>query len=123
MHGSGDCCQLGEELGGVAQTRPEVVLLGRYGRGHGEVFPSKPQRWFEACGLVGLVLQRELAGRRGDHCFDAGFSTAIRIPAGVAVLWPTVQGRSFSGLRTAQMCLIRSPATSNAATITVTPPC
>jgi hypothetical protein len=36
---------------------------------------------------------------------------------------PVVQGRSFSGLRTAQMCLIRSPATSNANTVTVTPSC
>ena len=32
-----------------------------------------------------------------------------------------VHGRSFSGLRTTQMCLIRSPATSNANTVTVTP--
>jgi hypothetical protein len=36
---------------------------------------------------------------------------------------PVVQGRSFSGFRTAQMCLIRSPATSNATTVTVTPAC
>jgi hypothetical protein len=34
---------------------------------------------------------------------------------------PVVQGRSLSGLSTAQMCLIRSPATSNASTDTVTP--
>jgi hypothetical protein len=33
------------------------------------------------------------------------------------------QGRSFSGLRMAQMCLIRSSATSNANTVTVTPSC
>jgi hypothetical protein len=36
---------------------------------------------------------------------------------------PVVQGRSFSGLRTTQMCLIRSPATSNAKTVTVQPSC
>ena len=36
---------------------------------------------------------------------------------------PVVQARSFSGLRIAQMCLIRSPATSNANTVTVTPSC
>ena len=36
---------------------------------------------------------------------------------------PVVQGRSLSGLRTTQMCLIRSPATSNANTVTVTPSC
>jgi hypothetical protein len=36
---------------------------------------------------------------------------------------PVVQGRSFSGLRTAQMRLIRSPAISNANTVTVTPSC
>jgi cobyrinic acid a,c-diamide synthase len=36
---------------------------------------------------------------------------------------PVVQGRSFSGLRTAQMCLIRSPATSKANTVTVLPSC
>jgi O-acetylserine/cysteine efflux transporter len=36
---------------------------------------------------------------------------------------PRVQGRSFSGLRTTQMCLIRPPATSNANTVTVTPSC
>jgi hypothetical protein len=34
---------------------------------------------------------------------------------------PVVQGRSFSGFRTAQMCLIRSPTTSNASTAMVTP--
>lgn len=34
---------------------------------------------------------------------------------------PVVQGRSFSGFSTAQMCLIRSLATSNAITTTVTP--
>ena len=33
------------------------------------------------------------------------------------------QGRSLSGLRTTQMCLIRSPATSNANTVTVRPSC
>ena len=42
------------------------------------------------------------------------------------VVWrrdqPVVQERSLSGLRTAQMCLIRSPARSNANTVTVTPP-
>ena len=31
------------------------------------------------------------------------------------------QGRSFSGFRTTQMCLMRSLATSNAITVTVTP--
>src|SRR6266545_32026 len=36
---------------------------------------------------------------------------------------PVVQGRSLSGLRTAQMCLIRSSATWNANTVTVTPSC
>src|SRR5262249_28774871 len=36
---------------------------------------------------------------------------------------PCVQGRSFSGLRTTQMCLIRSPATSKANTVTMTPSC
>lgn len=36
---------------------------------------------------------------------------------------PVVQGCSFSGFRTAQMCLIRSPATLNAITTTVTPSC
>lgn len=33
-----------------------------------------------------------------------------------------VHGRSFSGLRTAQMCVIRPSARPNAATVTVTPP-
>jgi len=42
---------------------------------------------------------------------------------GTATGQPVVQGRSFSGFRTAQMCLIRSPATSNATTVTVTPAC
>ena len=36
---------------------------------------------------------------------------------------PVVQGRSFSGFRTAQMCLMRSPAMSNANTVTVMPSC
>jgi hypothetical protein len=36
---------------------------------------------------------------------------------------PVVQGRSFSGFNTAQMWVIRSPATSNAYTATVTPSC
>jgi hypothetical protein len=36
---------------------------------------------------------------------------------------PVVQGRSFSGLRTAQMWVIRSPATANASTATVSPWC
>ena len=36
---------------------------------------------------------------------------------------PVVQGRSLSGLRTAQMCVILSPTTSNANTVTVTPSC
>jgi hypothetical protein len=36
---------------------------------------------------------------------------------------PAVQGRSLPGLRTAQMWVIRSPATSNANTVTVTPSC
>jgi hypothetical protein len=36
---------------------------------------------------------------------------------------PVVQGRSFSGLRTAQMCVIKPPARSNANTVTVTPSC
>jgi hypothetical protein len=34
---------------------------------------------------------------------------------------PLIQSRSFSGLRTTQMCLIRPPATSNANTVTMTP--
>lgn len=34
-----------------------------------------------------------------------------------------VQGRSLSGFRTAQMCLIRSPAMSNASTASVRPFC
>ena len=34
-----------------------------------------------------------------------------------------VQGRSLSGLRTAQMWVIRSPVTANANTVTVTPSC
>jgi hypothetical protein len=34
---------------------------------------------------------------------------------------PVVQGRSFSVLRATQMCLIPSPATSNANTVTVAP--
>src|SRR5262245_10479503 len=34
-----------------------------------------------------------------------------------------VQARSLSGLSTAQMCLIWSPAMSNAITVTVTPSC
>lgn len=34
---------------------------------------------------------------------------------------PVVQGRILSGLSTAQMCLIRPPAMSNAITVTVTP--
>jgi hypothetical protein len=36
---------------------------------------------------------------------------------------PVVQGRSLSGLRTAQMWVIRPPATANANTVTVTPSC
>jgi O-acetylserine/cysteine efflux transporter len=36
---------------------------------------------------------------------------------------PLVQSRSFSGLRTTQMCLIWPSATSNANTVTVTPSC
>jgi hypothetical protein len=36
---------------------------------------------------------------------------------------PAVQGRSFPGFNTAQMCVIRSPATANAYTATVTPSC
>jgi hypothetical protein len=36
---------------------------------------------------------------------------------------PVVQGRSLSGLRTAQMRVIRSSATSNANTVTMTPSC
>ncbi len=49
-------------------------------------------------------------------------------PAGTGGAWrdrrqPVVQGRSLSGLSTAQMCLIRSPATWNANTVTVTPSC
>jgi choline dehydrogenase len=34
-----------------------------------------------------------------------------------------VHGRSFSGFSTAQMCVIRSPAMSNAITVTVPPSC
>ena len=34
-----------------------------------------------------------------------------------------VQGRSLSGLRTAQMRLTRSPVTSKASTVTTTPSC
>src|SRR4029450_9007849 len=36
---------------------------------------------------------------------------------------PVVQGRSLSGLSSAQMWVIRSPATSNAYTVTVRPSC
>ena len=41
----------------------------------------------------------------------------------VRVLQPPLQGRSLSGLRTAHICRIRSPARSNANTVTVTPSC
>src|SRR5215813_2380389 len=56
------------------------------------------------------------AGRRGG----GGFERAQRYGG---ARQPAVHGRSLSGLRTAQMCLIRSPATSNANTVTVTPSC
>jgi hypothetical protein len=49
---------------------------------------------------------------RSRSCFVLGSSSE-------AIL----QGWSFSGLRTAQMCLIRPSATSDAHTVTVTPSC
>jgi hypothetical protein len=64
-----------------------------------------------------------ISARSGSASPSGGLSEAIRV-----ALWhkafrrqPAVQIRSFSGLRTAQMRLIRSPATSNAYTVTVAP--
>jgi hypothetical protein len=45
-HGPGDFSQLGDEQVGVGQARPEVVLAGRHGRGHYEIFPSQSQAVF-----------------------------------------------------------------------------
>ena len=72
--------------------------------------------------------ERRLGAR--DVLAGAGSWRRADYPLCVCVMYlggrrgqPVVQGRSFSGLRTAQMCLIRSPATSNANTVTVTPSC
>ena len=58
---------------------------------------------------------RTEGGSRQSITRGAGY----RAGAGQAV----IQVRSFSGLRTTQMCLIRSPTTSKAKTVTVTPSC
>ena len=64
---------------------------------------------FQGCAREALEFYHSILGRPGWRAVCRG--------------QPAVQGRSFSGLRTAQMCVIRSPATSNANTVTVTPAC
>src|SRR5918995_1099219 len=59
----------------------------------------------------------------GAAAVAARYRAAGGGPDGTETGQPPVQGRSLSGLRTAQMCLIRSPARSNANTVTVTPSC
>jgi hypothetical protein len=59
----------------------------------------------------------------GARAVAARYRAAGSGPDGTETRQPAVQGRSLSGLRTAQMCLIRSPARSNANTVMVTPSC
>ena len=82
---------------------------------HGVVSP----RWH------GSVLMREFSRDRTSvsDLLPAGIDRWQRTDGTTDARQPVVQGRSLSGFRTAQMCLIRSPATSNATTATVTPPC
>jgi hypothetical protein len=61
-----------------------------------------------------------LAGR--TCCCLRAFIAGSR-PNGTKTRQPVVQCRSFSGFRTAQMRMIRSPETLNAMTVTVTPSC
>ena len=60
---------------------------------------------------------------RAGSCGEAGWRGSERTRWCGDARQPVVQGRSLSGLRTAQMCVIRSPATANANTVTVTPSC
>jgi hypothetical protein len=60
----------------------------------------------------------------GDERWPGAAGATARLPGRLGdARQPLVQGRSFSGFRTAQMCLIRLPATSKAITVTVTPSC
>ncbi len=68
---------------------------------------------------------RRLAGSRRsgwERMLRRMVRTHVRYD-GVRAGQPAVHGRSLSGLRTAQMCVIRSSATSNAYTATATPSC
>ena len=77
------------------------------------------------------VLEPQRAGdhRRHRAPGPGRFEPALIGMAGRRGPWPddtrqpVAQGRSFSGLRITQMCLILSPATSNANTVTVRPSC
>jgi hypothetical protein len=82
-------------------------------------------RWHRHAGMA-RVLMREFSRDRisvSDVLLPAGIDSWQRTRWYEDARQPVVQGRSLSGFRTAQMCLIRSPATSNATTATVTPPC
>ena len=72
--------------------------------------------------LRGQGAGRRLRGSRPGPSRGRAFVAHGAVPSACACP-PAVQGRSLSGLRTAQMCLIRPPATSNAYTATVTPSC
>ena len=72
------------------------------------------------CGCNGFVSTPE-SSRPSLCLFPSDMSALLHQPPGLLRRQPVVQVRSFSGLRTAQMRLIRSPATSNANTVTVTP--
>jgi hypothetical protein len=87
--------------------------------GTGALLLSYPDRMCrcEPRGRLTATTDADWAANR-DHFDDGGF-----LPAAMAGRHPVVQDRSFSGLRTTQMCLILSPATSNANTVRVAPFC
>ena len=102
----------------VAQVAGEQA---RHSSGRGGPVRKRGRRVNDADGL------RAVVGRTARHETSVGVTDQCEAPVidqqKVRTRQPVVQGRSFSGLRMAQMCLIRPPVMSNASTVTVTPSC
>src|SRR5215475_6059493 len=96
------------------RQRGRAVLAGRPAAENDHVVVAHAGSFVPACPSLLRSSVVLIAASPGNHVRDD------RNPGSAQ---PVVQGRSFSGLRTTQMCLIRSPATSNANTVTMTPSC
>jgi hypothetical protein len=118
---------------GQATSSGEGHRHARPGAGHQHgagVYRGRPRRLLSGEGVsVARAVRGDGIGvaDTGQAGLGVGACCCLQAPAagsepdGRQTRQPAVQGRSLSGLPTTQTCLIRSPATSNAITATVTP--